>query len=424
MSTALIFSIAAFIYLLFIWKSGKVFPILYLFLFVYFIQYVFSVYLIYNEYPILRRQMTISQDLLFSYTIPALLFLFAGVFLFNKDISLKEYVKKIDKAAASRLGHLLLFISFAAELLPILGIPGIGSILSFTYYLRYIGAMCYLFSPSTINYVLLVGVYMLLARDALQGGVFIDFFMWGAYLFFFISMRYNFSFKVRSTFILIAVPLLITIQAVKDEYRQQTWSGKEESGLGLLTDLARQNNGNDAPYASSDGVISTVGRLNQGWHLGMVLKHVPSKEPFSSGDDFISDLGGVLIPRIFSPDKKFIGSQDKFEKFTGHTLHGSTSMTIGVLGDFYINFGRWGSFIGLFIFGAVMARLFYGFVKKYVIPDPINIIWIPFLFSYLVRANNDFYMVTNSLVKGFLIFLFVNYLRKRFWPERSPVINR
>ena len=143
-------------------------------------------------------------------------------------------------------------------------------------------------------------------------------------------------------------------------------------------------------------MINTVGRLNQGWHLGMVLKRVPAKEPFSYGEDLLSDLEGIILPRIFYPDKKIIGSQDKFEKFTGHTLVGGTSMTIGVLGDFYINFGRWGSFIGLFIFGAIMARSFYWFIKKYVVTDPINIVWLPFLFSYLVRANNDFYIVANN----------------------------
>ena len=91
--------------------------------------------------------MTISQGQLFDYTIPALLFLFAGVFLFNRDVPIKEYLKKIDPFQASRIGHLLVFVSFSFEALRLVGIPGVGSILSFTYYLRYAGAMCYLFSP-------------------------------------------------------------------------------------------------------------------------------------------------------------------------------------------------------------------------------------------------------------------------------------
>lgn len=401
------------------------YPILYLFLFVYFIQYIFSVYLIYNEYPVLMREMTISQEQLFAYTIPALLFLFAGVFLFNRDVPLRDYLKRIEPYQAARLGHLLLFVSFSFELLPLLGIPEVNSILSFTYYLRYAGAMCYLFSPSVLNYILLGLVYVGLARDALRGGIFIDFLVLGAYLFLLISLRYRFTFKTRSSFILLAAPLLIIIQSVKQEYRAATWTGKRDSGIGLFAELAeKKQEKEDDPFEKSDGVISTVGRLNQGWHLGMVLKRVPKKEPFSYGADMLSDLEGIILPRIFYPDKKIIGSQDKFEKFTGHTLIGGTSMTIGILGDFYINFGRWGSFIALFIFGAIMARLFYWFIKKYVVPDPINIVWLPFLFSYLVRANNDFYIVANNLFKGFLLFLFINFLRNQFWPARPLALRK
>lgn len=370
----------------------------------------------------LRREMTISESQLFEYTIPALLFLFAGVFLFNKDVDLAGRFKQINRVRAARLGHLLLFISFASELLPYLGFSGAKSILSFTYFLRYAGAMCYLFSPSLLNYSLLSLVYVLLLRDALRGGIFVDFLVWTAYLFLMIGLVHRFTFKVRASFVLLAAPVLIVIQAVKNEYRDATWAGKRESGIGYFTELAGKTvkTPNDS-FEDSDGVISTVGRLNQGWHLGMVLKRVPKKEPFADGEDLLSDLGGVILPRVFFPDKKVIGGQDKFERYTGHDLIGSTSMTIGVLGDFYINFGVWGSFIGLFIFGALMARILYWFIKRYVLPDPINIIWLPFLFTYLIRANNDFYIVVNHLFKGLLIFYFISFLMRKIWPEDQVV---
>jgi hypothetical protein len=369
--------------------------------------------------------MPLNQLQLFEYIIPALLFLFAGIFFFNRDVDIYKYLKRISAPQANRLGHLLLFISFFFEILSALGLPGISSLLSFTYYLRYVGAMCYLFSPSALNYTLMALVYLSLTWDALRGGVFIDFLMWLTYLFLFAVHTHNVSFKLRSTFVLLAVPLLVLIQSVKEEYRKATWTGKRESSVELFTDLAEKNQAKERdPFQNSDAVISTVGRLNQGWHLGMVLKRVPKNVAFSNGEDFLSDLQGILLPRIFFPQKKTIGSQDKFEKFTGHKLRGNTSMTIGVLGDFYVNFGRWGSFMGLFIFGATMTLVFRGFIKRYVISDPINIVWIPYLFSYFVRAGNDFYMVTNTMFKGFLIFLFINFLRRVLWPSAGTIDGR
>ena len=76
-------------------------------------------------------------------------------------------------------------------------------------------------------------------------------------------------------------------------------------------------------------------------------------------------------------------------------------------------------FIGLFIFGAIMAKLLQFFIRRYVLPDPINVIWIPFILNYLIRANNDFYIFFNGMIKGFIIFLIVNYLRQQLWKKAS-----
>ena len=361
--------------------------------------------------------MPIKQEQLFEYVIPALLCLFAGVFVFNKDVDVTNLFAKIDRKRAATLGHLLLVISYFFDLLLFLGVPGIQSIVSFTYYLKFIGSMCYLFAPSTTHYLLIAVVYLGLILEALRGGVFIDFFVWSTYFFLVISLKYNFSLKIRTAFIFIAIPLIVLVQSVKKEYREATWTGKRESGAGLFKELAeKKQNREDDPFGKSEGVIRTVGRLNQGWHLGLVLRWVPRNEEFANGADMLGDIEGTVLPRIFFPEKKIIGSQDKFYKYTGHKLRKSTSMTIGVIGDFYINYGRIGSFIGLFIFGAIIARMLYFFMRKHVLTDPVNIIWIPFLFSYLVRANNDFYVVINSFVKGYLIFLFINFLRKQLWP--------
>lgn len=415
MNELVLVSVSILIYLLFIWRAGRVYPILYLFLFVYFIQYIFSVYLIYNEYPVLRKQMPIQQEQLFEFVLPALFFLFAGVFLFNKDIDLRELLKKITPFQAARLGNLLVVVSYFFEILEAVGVPGINSITSFTYYLKFIGGMCYVFSPSVLNYAILAFVYLDLIRTTLSQGIFVDFFVWSAYLFFIFCLRYRSSFLIRSAFIFLAIPVLVLIQSVKQDYRDATWSGKQQAGVESLSTLTRKNQkSDDNSFAQSDGVIKTVGRLNQGWHLGLVLRWVPKRQPFANGADFFGDIQGTLLPRVFFEDKKVIGGQDKFYKYTGHKLSTGTSMTIGILGDFFINFGRWGSFVGLFIFGAVVSKILSFFIRRHVLLDPINIIWIPFLFSYLVRANNDFYIVINSFVKGYLIFLAINFIRKQF----------
>jgi hypothetical protein len=360
--------------------------------------------------------MLIQQQKYFDYALPALFFLFAGAFIFNKDISITDSIPKINKQSANKLGLVLVAISYSFDAASFFGIGGLSSFLSFTHYLKYVGAMALLFSPSLLSYFLILLAGIGLASDAIRGGVFIDFFMWSTYFFCVVCLKFKLPFSLRIFFAIFAIPLLVTIQSVKQEYRKVTWSGQEDAEFDTFADLAEQANAKskNKGWTNSTGVVRTIGRLNQGWHLGLVLRWVPKQRAFSDGEEFIGDLVGTAVPRILIPNKKIIGGQDKFHEFTGHKLRGSTSMTIGVLGDFYINFGRVGSFVGLFIFGAIVSRLLYGFIKNHVLDDPINLVWIPFLFSYLGRANNDFYIVINSLVKGYIIFLAVTFIRKRF----------
>src|SRR5687767_10038814 len=96
MNSTVVFSGVIILYIILMWKAGKIFPIVYLFAFTYFLQYVFSTYLIYNEYKVMSYAMPIGEDAYFGYVIPALLSLFAGVLVFNRDINIKASLKKID----------------------------------------------------------------------------------------------------------------------------------------------------------------------------------------------------------------------------------------------------------------------------------------------------------------------------------------
>ncbi len=418
-SINIIFALA-FLYILLIWKSGKIYPILYLFLFTFFLQYIFSTYFVYNEYKELRVQMPIKQDVLFAYAVPALSALFLGVFIFNKDIDVRELLKKIDQKKAVRLGYLLLIVSYTLDATKFLGVSALASLLSFTSYLKYLGVFCFLFSNSVRLYLLSALVYLQLMVIVLRTSVFIDFITWGTFLVFFISLKFQLSFFIRSLLFLGAIPIIILIQSVKDEYRKTTWATQSEGSVELFSELAQKKGKEnlEGPFEKSEGVVRTIARLSQGWHLGLVLRKVPKREPFANGDEMISDIISSILPRFLFPQKKVVHTKEKFLKYTGHKLNRNTAMTIGILGDFYINFGRTGSFIMLFFFGAFIAVMVRYFLTKFVLSDPINIIWLPYFLSYIIRADNDFYIFFNSAIKGFIIFLIINYVRYQYFETK------
>jgi len=419
----IIYGLFLLIYYLLIRKSNKTYPLIYLFFFTYFLQYLFSTYLIYHVYDELRGQMEISSEAYFGYANLAIIFLFAGVLVANKDFEIASQLDRINPEAAKRFAYLLIGVSFSFDLLGFV-VPILQSVLSFTHFLKYVAAFCFLFSNTRYRYIWIALLYIQLFMIGLQGGVFIGFFVWSTYLFFFIALKFRFSLWLRFFFIFIAAPILIVVQGIKEQYRHATWVEKKDANIDLFTELAiKENERNvDVSFFHTAGFISTVGRLSEGWHLGLTLKHVPKREPIANGQDMWEDVAASFIPRFLFQDKKEIGSQAKFLKYTGRKLHGNTSMTIGVLGDFYVNYGVWGSYVGLFIFGMVISICLRFFLFRYVRTDPINIIWVPYLFNYLLTANNDFYSVINCIIKGFLVFLFVKYLRTQLWPAPGPQV--
>jgi hypothetical protein len=419
-SQILVYGFALTFFIFLIVKSGHTYPIVYVFFFVFYVQYVFSTYLIYEQYETLEQQMPIGEEQLFEYLIPALFFFFLGVVIFNKDHNVLDLIKQVNGKSAANLGYLLVLISFGFEITRYAGLDAFKSILSFTYYLRFLGAFCFILAGSVTLYVFAALIYLQLAVMAITGGLFIDLIVWGIFFFFWLSLKFNISLTMRAVLFASSIPILIIIQSVKYDYRKSTWgrNKKGKASVELYTRLAVKSGTEGELFATnSSAVVKTVARLNQGWHLGMTLRQVPNRTAFANGNEMLTDITASLIPRFINPTKKTVHTKAKFRLYTGYNIRGNTSMTIGILGDFYINFGKAGSYIALFIFGAFISLFIRFFYWKYVFSDPVNIIWIPFILYYLVQADNEFYSFFNGLVKGFIIFLIVNFIRKSFFGE-------
>jgi hypothetical protein len=410
-----------------IYKSGKTYPILILFAITYFIQYIVAPYFFYFHYPVGLKAMAVNSTTYFSYAIPALIFLFAGVYLFSTRRPQYIDFKSIDPVQASRYGWFLVILSFFFDVVAFLQIPFLLPLVSFTIYLKYVGCFCLVFTRSKVAILAIIIIYARLMVSVLAMGVFVDFFIWSAYLFLFVVLSYKFSFIVRLNTFLLIIPVITTVQGVKKEYRDVVWTEKESGSLELLLELSQTQRAETDPeesYFQSSSFLRTIGRLNQGWHLSMTLNHVPRYQPTVNGSELFTDITASLVPRFLAAGKKKVNDKEKFEKYTGHHIYGNTAMSIGVLGDFYINFGYWGSFIALFFLGVFVALVLKYFMRRYVYVNPLYLVWIPFLFSYLIRANNEFYIFFNNLVKGLILFLLLDYIFRRFLTNTRKANNR
>jgi len=92
-------------------------------------------------------------------------------------------------------------------------------------------------------------------------------------------------------------------------------------------------------------------RLNQNYLVGASMQYVPEMQPFVEGETLYIALIG-LIPRAIWPGKPETGgSGNLVTDFTGIRFAEGTSVGIGQVMEFYVNFGWTGVAVGFFLFG-------------------------------------------------------------------------
>ncbi|RTE51717.1 hypothetical protein EHW67_16020 [Arenibacter aquaticus] len=402
---------------------GKTFPLFELTAVLYLLQYGIAPMLEYKFGELGSMSVPIDEYLPFG-TFASLSFI-TGLFVFTPKLSLKPL--KINPEIASRLGRVFLTIgllsSFAMLILP----DSLRSIVTFFIILKWPGVFSLIFSQKKIDKFLVVIVFLEIAISAILNALLIEFIVFSIFMLMYISLRYTISNKIKITMALSAMLFLTVYQGIKAEYRKVVWENEVSfiDKIGLLSELISFNSFSAAfniDIGNNDSLLQTIHRLNQGWQTSMVMNHVPTNVKFEDGSALLEDVTSSIMPRFLYPNKRVVNDYKRFNYYTGYNLNSGTAMTIGVLGDIYINFGFFGSFFCLFILGAFFSRISLWFYKQFVYSNPINIIWLPFIFSYLIRPGNEFYMVLNHLFKALIVFFVVKkivypYLIKNLKPK-------
>lgn len=96
-------------------------------------------------------------------------------------------------------------------------------------------------------------------------------------------------------------------------------------------------------------------RLNQNWLVGAAVAFLESGgEPYAKGATLRQALE-AMVPRILWPEKQVVaGSMGLVSKYTGRTFSEGTSVGMGQVLEFYVNFGTPCVVIGFLILGTVI----------------------------------------------------------------------
>ena len=402
---------------------GKSFPLFELITVLYLLQYCIAPMYVYNYSN--ENLMPMNKDEYLNYAIISCAFFIIGLFSVKNQFKLTKVT--ISSRIASKLGRALLFIGVLASVL-ILFLPvSLGSIANFFILFKTIGLYSLIFSKRKSDKIIVIIFFLEIALSSILNALLIEFIIFSIFFSIFFALRYKITNKVKYFIIFSNFIFLIVYQSVKQEYRMYTWESNTNIGftskLNLLSNLLDKDSFNSifsTDFLKNESIYITMSRLNQGWHTSMVLNHVPTVVDYKYGSDFLNDIISAILPRFVWPDKRIVNDYKRFNHFTGYSLIEGTAMSFGILGDFYLNFGFLGSFIALFIFGHIISRLLLRFYKHYVFKNHLNLIWLPYFFSYLIRPGNEFYMVLNHLIKAYILFYIINKFYLAYLIQKTP----
>ncbi len=207
------------------------------------------------------------------------------------------------------------------------------------------------------------------------------------------------------------------IQLIKGDYREATWSQGQQGGLETLqkTVEEKQEKEKDGEgFFSAEKLGTSNVRINQGFIITNIMNHIPAKEPHANGEQLLQILEAAILPRIIAPNKLNAGDREFFMKYSGMRIAKGTSMGLSSVGDAYINFGIFGGWVFMFLYGMFFSEILKGFghfSKTY----PILILFTSLVFYYPIRPDCELQTILGHLVKScFLIFVVLQIWKHRF----------
>lgn len=111
----------------------------------------------------------------------------------------------------------------------------------------------------------------------------------------------------------------------------------------------------------ADGFDRLVARHGYIEYLALVMQNVPAVIPHEGGQLTLDVISHITMPRLFFPDKPPLPSDTEvMAKYAGlsYTWDSNTSISIGNLGELYIDFGLLGGLVAEFVIGFLIAFVY------------------------------------------------------------------
>lgn len=220
-------------------------------------------------------------------------------------------------------------------------------------------------------------------------------------------------------FFYIGLSVFVTYMRDRADIREVVWY--ESADVSTRVDTLSNTMGDFEWFSLSDYEhLRRINlRMNQNYLVGRAIEFIDSGKGFAHGSTFLEAAIGI-IPRLLWPDKPVTaGSGDIVSDYTGIYFAEGTSVGVGQVMEFYINFGTAGVIVGFLLLGLII-RLFDVSAGHALIRGDYQrfIFWfLPGL--GLLQAAGSMVEVVQSVTSAFIFcFIINNYVLKHFTGKR------
>ena len=366
--------------------------------------------------------MAVPENVYMDFVVPVCYFMVLGLYLPLKDERIVNHDDipplKVYLNEHPYLGYILAGIGLAAGF----ATKSLPSSLTFLMFLvtnlQYVGVYMILFSDSRFKWLVFAGIMGLASSAAILEGMFGEVLQWLMLSFLIIAMVTKIPMWAKIALVSFGIFATMLVQSTKEEYRLATWyASNTKTNSEIYKEIIMVRLSNPSSIFSPGSMANMAARLNQGWIIARIMGHIPEKQPFVRGETIKTALYASLLPRFLAPSKAKAGGHANFERFTGTVLPETTSMDISLVGEGYANFGLLGGMAFIFF-----ISLLYNWVIVYVVSlsknNPTLILWIPFLFFQVMKAETDFATVINYLTKAAMITFLTFYITKKILDQK------
>jgi len=217
--------------------------------------------------------------------------------------------------------------------------------------------------------------------------------------------------------------------AVKPEYRKFVSEGEIGQVVRVgyydrtakLVELVGELNGEDIDRATED----LLNRLAYVDYFALVIENVPSVMEHEGGALWWDAVTRPFMPRMFFPEKSNIQDSERTIIYTGVRVAGEeagASISIGYMGESYIDFGRFGMMAPLFGLGLLLGGLYRWFVNHRRAQGPLGLSLATVVVANMSALESSITKTFGGLVITTLVaWLVLRYVAPKYFPwVRAP----